>query len=216
MRQLGKSGKMNALTSIRFIAAMYVVLFHERAMLSHAPSLIRNLVSTGNVAVSFFFILSGFVLAYTYLGKAGQFCGTLSEFWSARFARIYPVYVVSFLMFLPRVLWGEPPILVGHRIDSAIATITLTQGWTHLLYWNQPGWLISCEAFFYLVFPLVVIPIANLARRSLLWVIAGLWISDLSLPVMFDLGLLNGSSRDVILYHPVTRLPEFIIGICLG
>src|SRR5437588_2823026 len=121
-----QANKLHALTGIRFFAAMHVVIFHARHVFVFMPLWFRHIINTGDVAVSFFFILSGFVLSYTYLQPGGEFRGTRREFWAARLARIYPVYLLAFLMFFPRLFIGEP-ILVGQRLSSGLLTVSLLQ-----------------------------------------------------------------------------------------
>jgi len=83
---------IKSLTSLRFFAAIYVVLFHESANPGHFVffPLAARFVASGYTAVTLFFVLSGFILAYNY-GRIRS----RKEFWISRFARIYPVYFLS-------------------------------------------------------------------------------------------------------------------------
>src|SRR5258708_9253144 len=84
--------RLPALTSVRFFAAFHVVIFHFQAMqIFIGPVWFQKLSSIGYVGVSFFFVLSGFILVYTYAGRPL----VLKNFWRARFARIYPAYAFS-------------------------------------------------------------------------------------------------------------------------
>src|SRR4051812_45730838 len=81
-----------------------VVLFHGGYLLETAGIVVpgtvgHNLLRTGYLGVQFFFVLSGFILAYTYLPQRGT--GFQRTFWVARFARIYPVYVLGLLLVVP-------------------------------------------------------------------------------------------------------------------
>src|SRR6478752_7231975 len=86
-----------ALTGLRFVAALLVVLFHYQFLV---PGLAQSavpgarVIQAGFVGVSIFFVLSGFILAYTYLDPDGTMRSTVSAFWHARFARIYPAYAL--------------------------------------------------------------------------------------------------------------------------
>src|SRR4051812_1442703 len=78
--------KLNALTGLRFIAAVHVVLFHFTGPLRASwPGWAQNLIATGYVSVGLFFMLSGFILAYTH-PAVGTASGAKREFWVARFA----------------------------------------------------------------------------------------------------------------------------------
>src|SRR5258708_12904003 len=91
--------RLHALTTLRFFAALHVVLFHMRVVgiLPVGPWWYQNFASIGYIGVNFFFVLSGFILVYTYAGS------TLSvwQFWQTRFARIYPAYVLSLVASAP-------------------------------------------------------------------------------------------------------------------
>src|SRR5580704_9263285 len=91
---------LKALTGIRFFAAFYVVVFHTRVgqvLGDHGYRAASNFFASGYLAVPLFFLLSGFILAYTYEGQIEE-PGDHRRFWEARFARIWPVYAVSLLM----------------------------------------------------------------------------------------------------------------------
>src|SRR5437660_267223 len=105
--------QLPSLTGIRFFLAIWVVIYHQIgpktglaiSWLPNAPDAICALLRVGYVAVTVFFVLSGFVLAYNY---------DLSEPWSrrasvkfgiARFARIYPAYCAGLLLFVPSVVY---------------------------------------------------------------------------------------------------------------
>ena len=79
--------RVPALTSLRFFAALHVFVFHMYAMqIANTSGWARQISSIGYVGVSFFFVLSGFILVYTYADRPIS----AREFWRARFARIYP------------------------------------------------------------------------------------------------------------------------------
>src|SRR5437762_13137509 len=90
------------LTSLRFFAAMHVLAFHNHLdALMDLPAGIRNIIRTGYVSVSLFFVLSGFILAYTYHGVREDASLYRRSFWVARLARLYPVYLVGLLLAAP-------------------------------------------------------------------------------------------------------------------
>jgi peptidoglycan/LPS O-acetylase OafA/YrhL len=143
-----------ALTGIRFFAAFYVVLFHSRPwLMSHfnLPGSLITFLGNGYLAVALFFLLSGFILSYTYAGNVEN-GRQHAKFWEPRFARIYPVYFLSLMLALPfqRALPLTTKIAVLAMVQ---AWNPFRRGWTGA--WNYPAWSLSVEAFFYLCFPFI-------------------------------------------------------------
>jgi peptidoglycan/LPS O-acetylase OafA/YrhL len=159
---MSKPEKVLPLTSLRFFAALGIVFHHYFE--SSFPVLkqerwVSPLIDYSAVGVYFFFVLSGYILGYVYLRGDGTV--DRRRFWIARFARIYPLYIVTILVSVPRLLSGR---IVRFGAAKAVlgtgATFTahalLLQHWIPQLgALNYPSWSISAEAFFYLVFPWV-------------------------------------------------------------
>lgn len=186
------------LTGLRFLLAALVVLFHYtkgRQMPGPEPWL--NLVAVGDSAVTGFFVLSGFVLAKTYLLPDGTMKGTSKAFWSARFARIYPIYALS-LILVAQAYLTTAPRTVPEVLWAAGTAITLTQSWwpeTSLAI-NSAAWSLSVEAFLYLVFP-VLAP----AIRSRAGVVLALAAVAAAVVTPWNS------------YNPLCHLPAFAAGI---
>ncbi|RKG90231.1 acyltransferase family protein [Corallococcus terminator] len=225
-----------ALTGLRFLAAMGVLGYHcYCAPCSPAlPEGVGRLIGAGFSTVSLFFILSGFILAYTYLEDSGGMKGTWTDFYRARFARLYPVYLVSLLVDVPMFVrafhLADPPAGPGEMLRITGATLTLTQGWLtlHRPTWNIVAWTLSVEAFFYLLFPLVGPWLARRSSRVLTGLAAGAWLLGTTPMLAADaaarladtggglatfLRVWGLISTEAI---PLARLPEFLIGLCLG
>src|SRR5271167_2116696 len=102
--------RLPAVTSLRFFAAFHVALFHMKEIgVLTGPAWLKALAGIGYVGVSFFFVLSGFILVYTYAGRTIS----LRDFWQARFARIYPAYVFSLVLSFPFFYFGALKMKVG-------------------------------------------------------------------------------------------------------
>jgi peptidoglycan/LPS O-acetylase OafA/YrhL len=122
------------------------------------PSPLLSILRGGYLAVQSFFLLSGFVLAQSYASTRWN-RKSLTKFAIARFARIYPVYLLS----LGLISWFafEFVLKPGRTIGQKAAVLgdyaLLLQGWNGSLSvgWNTPAWSLSCEFFFYLCFPLL-------------------------------------------------------------
>ena len=115
-------------------------------------------VDNGYTSVSFFLLLSGFILAYNYSDRAARGEMAIGKFWLARFSRLYPVYVFSLIVSLSMLATEFHAQSMPLFIGGIGLTLLLVQGWSPTLstFWNTPAWTMSTEAFFYLIFPLAV------------------------------------------------------------
>ena len=215
-----KKNTLVGLTSIRFFAAMWVVCYHLRWGLK-LPELLDRFFEAGYSGVTLFFILSGFILSYNYLPR--EF--TLRDFWSARVARILPIYFFALLVSFP-LSAGFAHMNGRSFFPGALPALFLMQAWIpqSALTWNWPGWSLSVEAFFYLLFPFLLRPLARLAQRHAALVLGATWLLSLIPSTLYALTLPEGpvdtmsrsAGLTVIKFNPLLRLPEFLIGLALG
>ncbi|TPI62123.1 acyltransferase [Mesorhizobium sp. B3-1-3] len=202
---------LTQLTSLRFFAALYVLAFHS-ADIDGAPPLIANFMQNGYLGVSFFFLLSGFILTHSYFDKMSDW-HEVRRFAIARFSRIYPVYLLALAVALP--LTSMP---FDHPLAS-LGTLGLIQAWgapTSMLgfFWNPPGWTLSIELFFYLMFPLLLPGLSRLTTGAL-WIslaVVTLVFMAMCLPGLGPTGYLAFGWMGLVPL-PLLRLPEFMTGI---
>ena len=176
--------KIPALTGLRAVAAFWVLALHfGDGVTTGWPAPLRNLFSSGFIGVDLFFVLSGFILSWNYLDADRKLTVGRSEFWAARAARILPVYYLSLALSLPLFLLmefhnGVTPAAIGNTIFTALTSLTLTQSWAASFsnLWNNPGWSLSVEAFFYLAFPFIAARIAAWPLPKLVRVTAGIYL----------------------------------------
>jgi peptidoglycan/LPS O-acetylase OafA/YrhL len=211
-----------ALTGVRFLAAWYVVMFHALPGLARrypVPKWMATFFSNGYLAVGLFFVLSGFILAYTYEGQIDA-VGSRRRFWEARFARIYPVYFLSLAMSY----WFAVGLPVGLPVGTRLAVLDMVQSWNPFHpdmagAWNYPAWTLSAEAFFYICFPFVVPWLSRRGDRALFWLTALLLLICVfgHTPVK---GLGDWKSHAAFFERfvslPVLRIPEFLVGVVMG
>ena len=162
-----------ALTGFRTWLAVSIVLFH------FTPAGIGPLypiVDNGFVFVSFFFLISGFILSYNYLDRPGRL--NIRDFWVARMSRLYPIYLVSLLLFA-EMLHSEW-LARSHKDfwEGTVASIFLVQGFFPNLatFWNTVAWTLSCEIALYALFPLLMrVPWPSRPSR-IIAVLLGFWM----------------------------------------
>ena len=152
------AANIKPLTSLRFFAAFWVVLYHYWPNLSTAVP--PAMIGKGYLGVEAFFTLSGFILCHVYLQGFGTGKFKYGGFLWNRLARVYPLHLVT----LAGVgLMAAAAGLAGIAVDqnmlawSALpANLLLVQAWgfAPVSGWNHPSWSISAEWFAYLSFPL--------------------------------------------------------------
>ena len=220
-----RSGEIKALTGLRIIAAVWVVLFHFRPLLREAaPDLsdaLAPLLNCGAQGVDLFFLLSGFVLTWNYLDRMGPSWSaraTLHFLW-LRLARVWPVYLVTLHL---AAVWVIFTLHVGHvpsqevgqfTAISYVRQILLVQLWFQPFFdgssWDGPAWSISAEWLAYLLFGLLVMVIFRMAHatrvRTLMWLAFAT-----SLPPVL---LLLASGQ---FYTPWSWLPRIVMQFTAG
>src|ERR1019366_3886548 len=220
---------LRALHGLRFFAAFHVLAFHY-APVSPGTRL-AALVSRGPCSVSLFFVLSGFVLAYNYIDPASRPRIAPWPFWGARLARIYPVYLLGLVLGAPAfwhrvaggagVTWG----LASGLFEIGAAVVFLAQAWFPgaACVWNCPGWSLSAEVFFYLLFPwLAAASVVRTSRRLALsiggWLLFGaalqaaLWLVIGREAAAHD-GRCVATWLAVGTYNPVFYVHQFFVGV---
>lgn len=223
------------LTSLRFFAAFAVLALHYRDLLGPLPTWMLKALIGGQYGVTFFFVLSGFILTWNYHGwfSAGVQPGGYWRFMRLRLARIYPIYVVGLLLDTPWHLIERASVgqlgASGHVFwASWLLNLVGLQAWVpavpYAMFWNAPAWSVSAEFFFYASFPFVC---ALLARRvatlgGLLWaLLATVLVQTLAYAIVIHLltyvWKVEGQTQYLVMvYNPLLRLSEFVAGCLAG
>ena len=141
-----------ALTGIRSLLALTILLFHfTPAGLrwdAHPWVSLYPIIDIGYVFVSFFFLISGFILSYNY-GDRPKI--NAPDFWMARFSRLYPVYVLTLIISIPMLIVEFHVRSRAEFWEGAILTPLLLQGCFPRIatFWNTVTWTLSCEVMLY-------------------------------------------------------------------
>jgi peptidoglycan/LPS O-acetylase OafA/YrhL len=224
---VNQARRIDALTGLRPFASLYVFFFHfGRPLVEHAPAPLRALASSGFVGVSFFYVLSGFVLA---IGEKRRIAdGTFEHraFLARRLSRVAPAYFAAWLILIAPLLVGGASS-VSASVPGGLLQLAMLQAWWPplALTWNLPAWSISVELAFYLVFPALVRALLRLPTwRARFVVLGGLWMTALALAGAYSWlapdGAVGPDSNaffiDFLKFFPPARLPEFAFGLTLG
>lgn len=195
-----------SLTSLRALAALLVFAYHLES------AFFGNAAQFGYSGVAFFFVLSGFVLTWGH--SDGD---SVKGFYIRRVARIYPshlaVLVVVLVLggFLPRLATNDP------TLGQFVADALLLQAWAFdgpsVFSFNGVAWSMSCEIFFYALFP-VILWIQRLITVRTFWIIAGVAFVGANIVVVGSSRTTFGGELFMIgSVNPLIRLPEFLLGI---
>src|ERR1035437_1307407 len=214
---------LKALTSVRFFAAMHVALYHLVRPFTLWGAL-TPVISVGYVGVSFFFFLSGFILTYSHAAEFELGKGRPLKFWVARFARIYPVYLLSMIFagYAGFVLFRQPIHIVAY-----IADLLMLQSWSVRMvnFFHVTAWSLSIEMFFYLVFPYALLRLRPTTRAKGWLAVGAFWLLAMVPPLLCvvfypDSAWTEGGRQAVqvsrVYRVPALALPEFLAGVSLG
>jgi peptidoglycan/LPS O-acetylase OafA/YrhL len=226
-------GKIPALTGVRYIAALIVMIGHAAqimpASMEQGIYAVR-LEQGAPVGMSLFFVLSGVVIWLNYAAMFNErdLATACRSFFSARIARLYPMYLATVLLAVAvsgfaRFIAYEP---------WSITVVLMLQSWfpggggqlaATSVAWAGHLWSVSTELFFYLAFPLIVPWLSRV--KSAMGLLAVLVINLAVYAVLFSLSLyygyvltrgpvdVGGSGLMWLSYYsPYGRMFEFVAG----
>jgi peptidoglycan/LPS O-acetylase OafA/YrhL len=195
------------------------------------PSFI-DFLDGGRTAVSLFFVLSGFILAYNYANLRGGH--ERLKFYASRIARIYPVVLLSVAIGAVGVAYAALTPQSGAMLDwyalkdpspmnlggSLLTQLTMTVGWfpTASLNqpWNPPAWSIACEMFFYALFPALIVWLRRMRFRGIAGLMVGLFAFQCAAIWAARSFAPSGARGFLVSQFPLTHLFEFVIGIAVA
>jgi len=222
------------LTSLRIIAALCVVISHLSALGIVSAGRFQEIVDGGRPAVSFFFVLSGFIMNHRYPRLSYEDRAAMRRYAQSRFARLYPTLMLSLAIAFPTVIYlvsthATVDMFKFYSLKgnyglwlpvSALAQILCATGWIPAAAinqpWNGPAWSLCCEFFFYALFPFFRPLLQRQSSVALVswavvgWTAQGLWIIAIH-------SLVAPSRAGFLIYQfPITHLYEFFLGITAG
>ncbi|MFD5463178.1 acyltransferase family protein [Kitasatospora sp. NPDC127059] len=222
--------RLDSMTGLRFLFALGVFLFHAASMSVFRTStpgsdpFARITEHLGSLGVTFFFVLSGFIL--TWSARAYD---TVRQFWRRRMFKIFPNHLVTFVLSV--LLYAS----VSAAVVPAVFNVTLLHAWVPrmdtFLSFNYVTWSLSCEVLFYLLFPFLLKAIRRIPAERLWWAAGGIVVLVLCVPLVaellpteprFQLALGNTGLHDPIVQYwfvftfPPVRLLDFLLGILMA
>ncbi|MFI6355002.1 acyltransferase family protein [Streptomyces sp. NPDC050743] len=195
-----------SLTGLRWMAALLVFGLHVNNF-GYFGGTGGRLVSwgfgAGATGVSFFFVLSGFVLTWSARPR-----DRVLAFWRRRIARIYPVHLVTLALALVMTytLGNQPRPTPKQTLSNLLLLHSWWRPWWQTL--NPVSWSLACEAFFYASFPLLFLLLRRLGARG------SAALGALAVVAVFVLARADAHHwwRYALYSFPAVRLPEFVLG----
>ena len=158
LERVTRARSLDRLTSLRSFAALAVVAYHAVAAFWPDHPLLVLLTSSGFTGVTFFYVLSGFVLTWSWRGQRNR------DFYRNRAARVWPLHALTLCCRAARGADGA---------RAAMGNALLLHAWVPDRSWyyglNGVSWSLSCEAFFYACFPVLVVLLSR--TRSWRWLL---------------------------------------------
>lgn len=195
---------LHSVNAIRVIAEYFVVRLHTFASTVGMDNFVRDLMS-------FFFVLSGFVMMYTHYSASFSTTRHKWDFWVGRWRKTYPAYILNFSFQLPVVVVrAMDPNFCVYDMFCPLMQVFLLNCWAgcgirHTI--NSLNWYLGALAWLWFAFPLIHGTLKRIFR-SRIW-IKLFFINVLSTSVIF---VFSGYEIFTICTLPVLRLGEFIIG----
>lgn len=208
------ANRVDALTGLRIFATLAIVLHHLPGQLWLQKGAFSGIPL--NQGVSFFFVLSGFILQHSYRRRLG-FDGVVTpmQFVALRFIRLWPCHIAVITLLV--IVNGSNEVLNFFQstlsTGQILAAIFLLQAWhpdSHVVFaLNGPAWSISVEMFFYLIFPFLCQQAIKSPLRPICFAagITGAWLAAIWLYMP------TGDLQILVGVNPLARTFEFAVGI---
>ena len=196
--------KLTKLECLRGFAAIYVMLSHLSSNYLHLQhSWIGQPFRFAQEGVLLFFLLSGFVIYYSWHEHAGT--KDFGHFFYKRFRRIYPIFVLSMLLAYLVTCLNQG--FVGPDAPSLFGNLFMTQGFDADTGWktdaymgNGPLWSLSYEWWFYMMFYPLYVYVPARGQKVIVLVLA-------------LIGIAGGEIAPNIFFHILASFPIWWCGV---
>lgn len=208
-----KNNIIHSLTSLRMFAALGVFLSHLGILSESSISSFKELSRyffNGYIGVTFFYILSGFIINYSFSKHQREGLFSKKDFIVYRLARLFPVHIVSLVCVL--IIFGYTKNWEATNKEALLYNILLFQSFipdsSYYFSFNPVSWSISCEMFFYLGFCLLV----KCKTKNLIITLTAVQAMNIYLLAYPPTGI---SLHWLFYINPIFRISDFILGIII-
>lgn len=200
------------LQAVRAIACLMIFMYHGIG---------SRIQFAGVWGVSVFFVLSGFILVYSYWDRL-MISPTIKE--SATFSwnkikKLFPLHVIMLIVGLIRELLQEQDTII-HYVMKLGLTIPLLQTWSPIGYQalNSVDWYLSVTIFLYFAFPFILNRLKKHApnKKETLIIVSSIYCAQIIIGAFFYYLLPNINIKWIVYCFPLYRLGDFTIGCIFG
>jgi peptidoglycan/LPS O-acetylase OafA/YrhL len=206
--------RLDQLTFTRFAVIFLVLTYHGTAgfYTSFASGgAISALLRSAPTGVGYLYVLSGFVMSLVYFRPNEKF--DIKGYWRTRFIRIYPLYIIAFLLICYYYIDG----VFGIKPQKILANVFVLQAWfpAYSQSFNYASWSMTVEFFFYSVFPFLTLWAYRQSTRKLVWTALIFWAVSQTIYYILWIGYFP-EYGGFIVYSPIFHLNSFIMGVVGG
>lgn len=195
------------LDALRVALALLIFMFHSNMHFQCSYGVLNDFVSVGALAMTGFFLLSGYVLRLVYGEKNLIGIKELKRFYLKRMLSVLPLYytvAILYIVFIGKETWAQNLLLLPIETLGIQSTFTSLFGVSH----NGGTWFISCLLLGYLIYPFLQTMVQQLSNKSktvLLVLLIGIELYAVIIRYAFHTWWLYD--------NPFYRIIEFAVGL---
>jgi peptidoglycan/LPS O-acetylase OafA/YrhL len=206
--------RIDQLTFTRFIAIIVVLFFHggggvyRQALSTFLPN---ALLVSATTSVTYLYVLSGFVMSLVYYRPQEKFA--VGKYWTSRIVRLYPLYLISFLL----VCYYYIDFIARIKPQKILVNVFVLQAWwpAYAQSFNYAAWSMTVEFFFYAIFPFFTMWAYRQSVKKLIWASVTLWVLSQAIHNILWIGYFP-EYENFLVYFPLFHLGSFILGAVGG
>ena len=206
--------RLDQLTFTRFIAILVVLFFHGGGgVYFQAVNIfpISPILISATTSVTYLYVLSGFVMSLVNYRPTERF--DVVRYWTARFVRLYPLYLISFLL----VCYYYLDFIAKIKPQKMLVNIFVLQAWVpkYAQSFNYASWSMTVEFFFYAIFPFFSLWAYRQSTKKLIRVSIIIWVATQMIHNFLWI-IYFPEYENFLVYSPLFHLSSFILGAVGG
>lgn len=202
--------RMVGLDILRYLLAFLIFLFHSKIHMKYDYGFLNPFIGMGAIAMTGFFMLSGYSLYITYWIKDLSNLQEIKIFYIKRFIGVFPIYYITALVYV--ILFGKESI-IENVLLAPISFLGLQSIYSGTFSISHFGgtWFISCITVCYLIYPYLQILVGQMGFKAK--ILVGCICAFV---ILWSPLFQHGFHLATIYDNPLIRLLEFMIGVIIA